>query len=318
MGWAPCCRHRPRSWMARELPDNTRQLAFEVLRLRYWQLLLNEDLKKKRFAIPIHLAIGHEAIAVAAHTAMEPLDQLVLTHRNVAYHMARAGALEPIADEYALAPTGASGGRLGSMNLVNPARGVMYASSILGNNLPVACGLALGQQVQQRGGCVIVLTGDGAMEEGPFYESLVFAQSHHVPLLIMVENNNCSMASTIEQRRCPIAINRLCEAVGMPFLPLEGNEVMAYTAALRRMCATARQGQPARLEGAGATFNQHAGPTPGWPTDPKRISLDNGLIVEPSVNDPVFVLQQQLGVPRFDALAEDVIAQRRLEPTVVG
>lgn len=299
--------------MAREDPETLDPLAREVVRLRYWQLRLNEDLKQKRFTIPIHVAIGHEAIAVAVHTAMEPADQLVLTHRNVAYNLARAGALEPIYHEYALEPTGVSGGQLGSMNLANPARGVMYASSILGNNLAVACGLALGQQMQHRQGCVIVLTGDGAMEEGPFYEGVVFAQSHHLPLVILVENNNYSMSSTIAQRRCPIAINRLCEAVGMPFQPLQGNEVTTYAAALRTLCAAAREGQPACLEVTLTTFNQHAGPTPGWPTDPKRINLEDGLVVNRSVNDPVFVIHQQLGAPRFDALAEDVMAQPPVE-----
>jgi hypothetical protein len=126
------------------------------------------------------------------------------------------------------------------------------------------------------------------------------------------------MSSTIAQRRCPIAIARLCEAVGMPFQPLQGNEVMAYAAALRTLCATARQGQPGCLEVTLTTFNQHAGPTPGWPTDPKRISLEDGLIVDRSANDPVFVVQQQLGVMRFDALAEDVMAQPPVETTVGG
>jgi len=284
-----------------------RQLAFEVLRLRYWQLLLNEDLKKKLFAIPIHVAIGYEAIAVAVHTAMEPADQLVLTHRNMAYNMARAGALEPVYGEYKLAPTGAAGGRLGSMNLTNLDRGVMYASSILGNNLSVACGLALGHQVQGCRGCVIVLTGDGGMEEGPFYEALVFSQSHRLHLLIIIENNNCAMSSTIEQRRCPIETKSLCEAVGMPFRPLSGNNVFEYAQAVRAACEAVRAGQPACLEVQLAALNQHAGPTPGWPTDPKRISLEDGLIVQQSANDPVFVLQQQLGTLQFDALSDEVM-----------
>ena len=294
--------------MAHELTGEQRQLAFEVLRLRYWQLLLNEDLKKRLFTIPIHVAIGHEAIAVAVHTAMGPADQLVLSHRNVAYNLARAGAMEPIYEEYRLAPTGVSGGRLGSMNLTNLDRGVMYSSSILGNNLSVACGLALGHQVQGCRGCVIVLTGDVAIEEGPFYEALVFSQSHRLSLLIIIENNNCAMSSTIEQRRCPIAVKSLCEAVGMPFRLLSGNDACEYAQAVRAACEAVRAGQPACLEVQLAALNQHAGPTPGWPTDPKRISLENGLIVEPSANDPVFVLQQQLGAKRFEELTDEIMA----------
>ena len=41
-------------------------IARDVLRLRFAQLLLNEQLKQKgAICIPVHLALGHEAIAVA-------------------------------------------------------------------------------------------------------------------------------------------------------------------------------------------------------------------------------------------------------------
>ena len=67
--------------------------ARQVLQLRYWQHLLNEDLKQKRFRVPVHLAMGHEALAVAVSAAMSESDQMALTHRNVAYNLARAGSL---------------------------------------------------------------------------------------------------------------------------------------------------------------------------------------------------------------------------------
>jgi len=293
--------------MPAELIPEHRQLAIEVLRLRYWQLVMNEHLKQAHFKIPIHVAIGHEAIAVAVHTMMESDDQLVLTHRNMAYHLARAGALGPIADEYQLLPAGAAGGTLGSMNLTNPSRGVIYSSSILGNNISVACGLALGQQVLKRHGVVIVLTGDGGMEEGPFYEGLVFAQSHRLRLLFVIENNNCSMSSTIEQRRCPIEVESLCTAVRMPYHSLTGNDVFAYAEALRALRSSVAQGEaPACLEVRLAAINQHAGPTPGWPTDPKHISLERGLVVEETSNDPVFVLQQRVGEEPMAVFSQQV------------
>ena len=295
--------------MQTEMTPEHRHLAVETLRLRYWQLVVNEALKQKQFKVPIHVAIGHEAIAIAVNAMMESGDQLILTHRNMAYHLARAGALGPIDEEYHLLPTGVAGGRLGSMNLANPSRGVIYSSSILGNNLSVACGLALGRQVVQRGGVVTVLTGDGGMEEGAFYEGLVLAKSHRLRLLILIENNNCSMSSTIEQRRCPIAVESLCAAVRMPYHSLTSNDVIEYAEALRDLRFVVAQGEtPACLEVQLAALNQHAGPTPGWPTDPKHIRLERGLVVEETPNDPVFVLQQRIGHERFASLSEHVLA----------
>lgn len=271
-------------------------LAEHVVRLRYWMHLLNEDLKRKVFTVPVHLAFGHEAIAVAVGSTMTDDDRLVLTHRNVAYNLVRAAALAPVRDEFLGLPTGLAGGRLGSMNLTNPARGVMYASSILGNDLSVACGIALGKVVMSDPGVVIALTGDGAIEEGAFWESLIFAKTHMLPLLIVIEDNDQSMSSTIEQRRVPISMDRVCGGIGIPFSRLAGNDVFAYRAHLGALRdGMAREGGPRCVEVKLAALNQHAGPTPGWPTDPKRIDIEDGLIVKESDVDPVFVLRERLG-----------------------
>jgi hypothetical protein len=43
------------------------------------------------------------------------------------------------------------------------------------------------------------------------------------------------------------------------------------------------------------TFCNHAGPTPGWPSDPRRISIHAGLVLEESPRDPAWVARHWLG-----------------------
>ena len=289
---------------------SNQRLELEMVRLRYWQHVMNEELKKKVFNIPIHVAFGSEAIAVAVSNMMNADDQLVLTHRNMAYNLVRAGALKPVYDEYKMSPAGAAGGKLGSMNLNNPARGIVYSSSILGNNYSVGCGLALAKQVKQQPGILIVMTGDGAMEEGGFYEALVFAKSHNLKVMIVVENNNHSLASTIDQRRCPISVEQLCLAVKIPFKCLSGNDVFEYVPVLESLRAEIdTQSTPVCVEVMLSLLNQHAGPTPGWPTDPMNVDLKNGLVVEPTPRDPLFVLRQTMGEDEFEKMARQVIVE---------
>lgn len=268
--------------------------ARQVLQLRYWQHLLNEDLKQKRFRVPVHLAIGHEALAVAVSAAMTDSDQMALTHRNVAYNLARAGSLGPVRLEYESSAAGAAAGMLGSMNLINPKRGIIYTSSILGNNLPVACGLAMARITGGERSVVFALTGDGAMEEGSFYESLVFARSHELPVVFVVENNDHSLASRISERRCAIRIPALCDALGIQYTLLEGNHTGEYCATMSAVRRYAFESGPVCVEAMVTTFSNHAGPTPGWASDPKTISIDRGLVVEESRRDPVWVARQIL------------------------
>lgn len=286
------------------------ELATQVLQIRYWQHLVNEGLKKNVFAVPVHMAFGHEAVATAVSNAMQPGDQLVLTHRNIAYNLARAGALGPAWDEYKHLSSGLGKGRLGSMNVVNPSRGVVYSSSILGNNMPVACGLALGNQMKESRAVVIVLTGDGAMEEGTFYESLVFSRSHSLRLVFLIENNDFSMSSTIQERRCPIDVEQLCKAVTIPYCSLRGNLVFDYAEKLQKYReVVAQESYPAVIEADVTNLNRHAGPTPGWPADPMNIDLKNGLIVNKTAQDPVFVLRENMDPKTYEDVESRILSQ---------
>ena len=50
------------------------------------------------------------------------------------------------------------------------------------------------------------------------------------------------------------------------------------------------------------TFCNHAGPTPGWPDDPKEIDLQKGLVIAEDLSDPVYKLRKMLGNLKFDEL----------------
>ena len=211
------------------------KLAEDILRVRLGQMIINEKLKNKEFKIPIHLALGHEAIAAAVNAVMKDSDQLVLSHRNVHYNLVRSSSLKAHINEYLLKKDGLAAGRLGSMNLANHARGIVYTSSILGNNLCVSCGLSLANKIKKSRGIVMAVTGDGGIEEGAFYESLLFMRTYSLSCLIIVENNGWSLATRIPERRYDINLKRLASAFDIPFKILEGNDPFAYSAALSKL-----------------------------------------------------------------------------------
>jgi TPP-dependent pyruvate/acetoin dehydrogenase alpha subunit len=202
--------------------------------------------------------------------------------------------------EYELSAAGLSGGRLGSMNLQHPRAGLIYTSSILGNNLPVACGVAMA--LKERGETaarVYVATGDGAIEEGAFWESLVLAASHSLNVCFLVENNDHSLATRIAERRCAIDLGRLAAAVGVDYELLTGNDPVQYAASLAKVLPGG--GGPLVREAMVTTFCNHAGPTPGWATDPRTIDAAAGLELEASPRDPVHVARRALEEEEYQA-----------------
>jgi TPP-dependent pyruvate/acetoin dehydrogenase alpha subunit len=280
--------------------------AAEMVRLRHSMHLLNEMLKAGRFKIPIHLGFGYEAAAVAMDRTLGPDDVLCLTHRNAAYNLARCKSLETVIAHYSLEQP-AGGAQMASMNLVVEGTGIAYSSSILGNNLAVACGIAMNRRLLGRPGVVFACTGDGAIEEGVFWETLLFARSHALKLVIVVENNDHSMSSTIAERRSPIDLSLVCAGVGATYRHAAGARLADVKAALASARADAESEQLTMVELDLRCFNHHAGPTPGWSTDTRRIALADGLLMGDDDREPLVVLRQEIGVDRLEQLVEQVM-----------
>ena len=281
--------------------------AFDVLCIRYWHHLLNEMLKKMQFKIPIHLGFGHEAAAVAMDRTMGPDDQLCLSHRNATYNLARSKSLNAVLECYQLSRPSTVGAHMGSMNLAVGGVGIAYSSSILGNNLAVAAGIAMHRSLTCKPGIVFVVTGDGAIEEGIFWETLIFSRSHKLPLVVVVENNDFSMSSTISQRRSNIDLARVCAGVGFQYIKASGAVLHEVKDALSAARVSAAAGAPACVELNLSTFCQHAGPTPGWPDDPLRIAIEDGLLVEDTPRDPLYHIRNTLGAAEFQRLSKQVM-----------
>jgi TPP-dependent pyruvate/acetoin dehydrogenase alpha subunit len=292
------------------------EIAKNLIFVRLAQMFLNEMIKKNEFKIPIHLALGHEAIAVAVDSIMTESDHLVLSHRNIHYNLARSKSIRPEIDEYLLLTKGLGCGQLGSMNLANEKKNISYTSSILGNNLSVAAGIALAKKVKKEEGITLVETGDGAIEEGAFYEGLLFMKSAQLPMLILVENNGWSLATRIKERRGEIDFSKFAESLGIKYRLLKGNNVFEYVEALRRSRESAISEKSPLLievqlstlggrwvktqeEPQGHFINYHAGSAP-------EILIEKGVEIENSDNDPIWVLENSLSKNDFQKIANEV------------
>lgn len=289
--------------LRQNMNEEQRKIVKDVLRLRLSQMIVNEEYKNNKFKIPIHLAFGHESIAVAVGAIMNNQDKLVLTHRNIAYNLAREKSITPILDEYFLKSTGTMAGKTGSMNLINPRNGIIYSSSILGNNFSVGTGIALSQKIQNTNSITIILGGDGSMEEGSFYESLIMCKTLELSAIIIIENNEWSMSTKINERRIPINLSKLLESLQIRYVKLSGNDPFSYIKELEELREySLKEKTPICIEVMvttlgdwrmktpeypdGKFINYHAGPTPS-------VELSNWpIFLRENEEDPVFALSK--------------------------
>jgi TPP-dependent pyruvate/acetoin dehydrogenase alpha subunit len=138
---------------------------------------------------PVHLSIGQEAVAVGVCEALRPTDVVFGTYRGHALYLAKGGDLKKMVAELYGKVTGCAKGKGGSMHLVDVAAGMMGTSAVVGTTIPHAVGYAYAMRLQRRDTVVASFFGDGAVDEGVFYESLNFAALKRLPILFICENN---------------------------------------------------------------------------------------------------------------------------------
>ena len=214
--------------------------------------------------------------------------------------------------------------KLGSMNLMNPSKGIIYTSSILGNNISVSMGVALSQKIKFQNGFTIVLVGDGSIEEGSFHESLLMAKSLKLPILVIVENNEWSMATRIHERRCDIDLEKFTSAYGIKFTKLIGNNPVEYIKKLKNLRDySIENGEPICIEvhvttlgdwrmkttdyPDGKFINYHAGPAPS-------VELKTcPAVIESSNKDPVYALKDFFSELEIIEISESIRKELKSE-----
>ena len=292
------------------------EIVNKIIWIRLAQIIINEKCKKSEFDVPIHLALGHESIAVAIDYIIQKRDALFLTHRNIHYNLARMGSLKEELDEYYLKKTGLAKGKLGSMNLSNPDKNIIYSSGILGNNLAVGSGFALANKLKNQNGVVFIVTGDGAIEEGAFYESLLFLKSNKLPSVIIVENNEWSLGTKIDQRRANIDLNFFAKSFDIDYELLKKNDPFDYINKLSKIRARSIASKcPSLVEvklttlgywymknndfPKGKFINYHAGPV-------SKLNLTGYPLIKDNDEDPLHILSKYIEMDKLILLSTEL------------
>lgn len=190
--------------------------------------------------VPVHLSIGQEAIAAAVCAHLTDEDYKVGAHRSHSLYLGNGGDPAALFAELLGRRAGCAGGRGGSMHLIDPDRGLMGTSSIVGGALPIAVGLGMAATKPR---LAAVLFGDAAADQGIFAESLNFAALKCVPVVFVCEDNRYSVYTPSAERRAAGAAE-LARAFGMATLeaPIEvASDVFALHEMLAEPIALVRR-----------------------------------------------------------------------------
>ena len=150
---------------------------------------------------PMHMSMGQEAISVGVCHALGLEDQVLTSYRSHAAFLAKTEDIEGFFAELYGKESGTAQGKAGSMHLAAPDKGFLCASGIVASCIPIAVGAAFANKRKRNGRISCVFFGDGALDEGVFWESINVASLMKIPVLFICEDNSLAVHTPTHKRQ---------------------------------------------------------------------------------------------------------------------
>jgi pyruvate dehydrogenase E1 component alpha subunit len=264
-------------------------LLRQMLRIRRFEEKCAELYSAGKIRGFLHLYIGEEAVAVGVMSALTGDDAIVATYREHGHALARGIGAGPLMAEMYGKQEGCSRGRGGSMHVFDAPTRFYGGNAIVGGGLPVAVGLALGDQyLSRRGRVTACFFGDGAVAEGEFHESLNLAALWQLPVLFVCENNLYAMGTHIDRALSQTEVAAKARSYGIEAETVDGMDVAAVRLAAARAVAAVRDGGgPRFLECRTYRFRAHS-------MFDAELYRDKAEVEEWKKRDPIALWQHQL------------------------
>jgi TPP-dependent pyruvate/acetoin dehydrogenase alpha subunit len=165
------------------------ELYRKVYLIRRAEQAIIDNYDDNEMKTPMHMSTGEEAVAAGVCSALGSEGQSFSSYRCHGVYLATSGDTDKFFAELYGKETGVAKGKAGSMHLSAVGSGFLGSSAIVASTLPVAVGAAFANKQQQNNKTVAVFFGDGAIDEGNFWESLNLACLLKLPILFVLEDN---------------------------------------------------------------------------------------------------------------------------------
>src|SRR5262249_39786630 len=167
----------------------------DLLKVRLTEEILAERYREQEMRTPAHFGSGQEAVAVGVCSALRADDVVFSHHRCHNHYLAKGGSVYQLAAELYGRADGCSA------HLTGSDQGMIATSAILGETTAVAVGAALAFKMDGLDRVAVTFFGEGAMDEGSFYEALNYASIKRLPVLFACENNLYATESPLSVRQ---------------------------------------------------------------------------------------------------------------------
>lgn len=162
---------------------------------RRFEERVNQAYQKGKFAGFCHLHIGQEAVCVGVQRALRPTDYMISGYRSHTQAISKGMDPKSVLSELFGKVDGCVRGKGGSMHMFSKEYRFLGGHGIVGGQTPIAAGVGFAIKYDKKDDIIVCYLGDGACNQGQFFEALNMAATWNLPVLYIIENNQYGMGT---------------------------------------------------------------------------------------------------------------------------
>jgi pyruvate dehydrogenase E1 component alpha subunit len=257
------------------------RLFYEMVLIRRVEERAAELYQQGKIGGFLHLYIGQEAVSTGLVAARQPQDRVITAYRDHGVAINCGISSKEVMAELLGKATGMSKGKGGSMHMADVEKNFWGGHAIVGAHLPIAAGMALGDQYAENDSVTICMFGDGATNIGFFHEGVNLSKVWDLPVLWVCENNQYGMGTAVDRASAVDEIIQKFSGYNIPGEKVDGMDLVAVIEATKKALEHIRSGKgPFFLEIVTYRFWGHS------MGDPERYR-EKGEIAKWKEDDPI-------------------------------
>ncbi|XP_039121570.1 pyruvate dehydrogenase E1 component subunit alpha-3, chloroplastic-like [Dioscorea cayenensis subsp. rotundata] len=252
------------------VPEISREVALEL----YEDMVLGRSFEdmcaqmyyRGKMSGFVHLYSGQEAVSTGFIKLLKKADTVVSTYRDHVHALSKGVSARAVMAELFGKATGCCRGQGGTMHMLSAEHGLLGGFAFIGEGIPVATGAAFTakyrREVLKESDCDLVTVaffGDGACNNGQFFECLNMAALWKLPIVFVVENNLWAIGMSHLRAASDPEIWKKGPPFGMPGVHVDGMDVLKVREVAKEAIERARRGEgPSLVECETYRFRGHS------------------------------------------------------------
>jgi TPP-dependent pyruvate/acetoin dehydrogenase alpha subunit len=218
------------------------RLFHNLKRVRMFEEALSRMYRQGKILGGVYSGRGQEAISVGTTFLLRGDDVVSPIHRDMGVFLLKGMPMKKLMCQILGRVSGPSRGKDSWSHTGDMKYNILASSSMLASSVPIACGAAMGTQMQGKDSVTVTYFGEGSTARGDYHEGINMAAIYRLPVILICENNQWAYSTPPTREMGDVNMAKRAAAYGMEGYSIDANDILTVVETMRRAIDHARRG----------------------------------------------------------------------------